>query len=53
VERRALVRAIARELDEVADMVRGGVGQQLDDKRPGRRLDDSLLVAQLGGRKRR
>src|SRR5215831_12957148 len=53
MERRPIVGALAGQLDEVADMIRRDVGQQLDDERALRRLDDGLLVCHLGCGERR
>ena len=48
VKRRPLVGPLARQLDEVADVVRREIGPQVDDERPGRRVNDRLLVGHLG-----
>ena len=50
MERRPLVGPLARQLDEVADVVRREIRPQIDDERPGRRVNDRLLVGHLGRR---
>ena len=47
MKRRPGVAAVARKLDEMTDMIGRGFGQQLNDDRPHRRLDDRLLPFHL------
>ncbi len=53
MERRPVVGALARARDEVRDVVRRRVRQQVEHDRPVRRLEHGLLVLQLGRRQRR
>jgi len=50
MERRAVIGTLARAGDEVRDMVRGSLREQIDDDGPQRRVEDGLLVAELGFR---
>ena len=52
VKQRAVVAAVARGLDEVRDVIRRPIGEQVEHDRAGRRLDHRLLVAQFVGRVR-
>jgi hypothetical protein len=47
VKDRPVVSAVFRELHEVADVIRGEIGPQIDDERPGAGVNDCLLVAHL------
>ena len=47
MKHRPVVGALARQLDEVADVVRREIRPQVDDERPGGRVNDRLLVRHL------
>ena len=53
VKRRLVERALASLCDEVADVIGRDLGQQLDDERAARGLDDGLLALHVGRRQGR